>query len=196
MSAQKFTLWTLSTDESVRQPRDIDDPVYPQRVALEITGIEDHVLRLWQSRGVLDRAELDGDTTPQEGRSYVRRNYSVMDLLKLRVMAALVSINIPREMAAGAVARMESALTDEEKAALEQRKAPEFPLIFFRGEGGSISGDPDSLYPLPIRHWGKKRFPLTFTGKFAGVVVDWPAIAEFVFGKLKELDQQRVGEPA
>jgi hypothetical protein len=192
---EKYRLWTLSSSEFVvpKNPRNINDPIYSQKIAVEITGIDDDVLRQWQYRGVLERAELDGDLTPQKGRSYVRRSYSVTDLLKLCVMQELIFLGARLEVAAQAPALLgKVVLTDERRKALARGEIL-YSLLQFPRTGdslGLVDLEPDSrgVYFLPGMK--PKDKPVQWAPSF---LIGWGQIQEQVFQKLKEIDQ-REGE--
>jgi hypothetical protein len=111
--------------------RDIEQPVYPRRIAVQVTGIDVDVLRQWQFRGLLDHIRWDGCLIRnRQAQQTLRRYYSVLDLLKLSVMQELVRTGMRPEVAAESPALIEAVLSGEDLNALEHGRIPSHPLLF------------------------------------------------------------------
>jgi hypothetical protein len=172
----------------LKPTRDIERPVYPRRIAVDVTGIDREVLKQWMFRGLLDHCRWDGVLIRQSSRqTTLRRYYSTLDLLKLSVMQELVTLGMRVEVAAEAPALIEAVLAGEDRDTLEHGKVPAYPIMFVPRD--------ESLELIYYHSLSGARSPcasaeeaLTQISVYAGLLVDWPAIVKRVLGELEEID--------
>lgn len=171
------------------QLRDIETPIYPRKVLLDVSGLDVETFKSWLFRNVLDQVRLDGRLIALRSRRKTGRaswRYSVLDCLKLATMHTLVTQGVRVEIAAQAPAALEGALSARDRDEL-LRTLPkhaiafalvdgELELLWFKSESGF-----SCLFDTPEE-------ALRESGAMAGFLVDWPALVEGVLAELETYD--------
>lgn len=170
--------------------RDIEEPRYPRRILLAISGLDGMVFQAWQFRHILDRVKLDGQFIAIKCRRKTGRSswrYSILDILKLSLMQVLVAQGVRPEIASQAPAALEGALSVRNRGEL-LRTTPEDPIAFGLTEDGlelvwfrSKAGF-NCSFETPLE-------ALRYSNLMACFLIDWPVLVKGVLGELEEFDE-------